>query len=322
MTAVEHVTKRLLGPWFWITAYVALGAGFFLPGDYAALAPLTPFLLGGILYFSLLRIPFHEITAALRDRGRWRAVAGCSAVKLLALPLMLWLPALVLAPEWATGLLLVASMPAGLSSIAFADLKGGDRVLALLLVIATSALAPLTVPLLQLVAGGVVEPWAVLARTAYIALLLCAPFVLAQATRISLPAVVARHHHRWGRGAVACSCALIFVAVASQRHLWAGWEAKAFLVPLVASVAATVLALVTARLARGALGVPGAITLGCAAVYMNNGLAVAFAARFAPGDVHLLMPSLLAQVPMIAGVALMTMVVTGRDDRHLVIVDR
>jgi len=312
MTHVETVTKRLLGPWFWITAYAALAAGFYLPGDYAGLAPLTPFLLGGILFFSLLRIPFPEITAALRDRGRWRAVAGCSAVKLLALPLLLWLPALLLAPEWATGLLLVASMPAGLSSIAFADLKGGDRVLALLLVIATSALAPLTVPLLQLAAGGTVEPWAVLGRTAYIALLLCAPFVLAQVTRASLPVMVARHHHRWSRGAVACSCALIFVAVAGQRHHWAGWDAHVFLVPLLASVAATALALVTARLARGLLGVPGAITLGCVCVYMNNGLSVAFAARFAPGDVHLLMPCLLAQVPMIAGVALIRFVVIGR----------
>lgn len=304
---LELGLKSLVGPYFWIPSYLALGLGFVLPGeDWSVLSPLVPVLLGGILFFSCLRIPFASVRGAVCDRSRWGRVAWLGALKLLAIPLAAWGLTRLVAPEWAAGVLLVVAMPAGLSSIALTDLQRGSAVLALLLVVATSLLSPLTVPgLLAVFAGGAPDALAVAGRALYILALLAVPFALAQGVRAAVPALVARHHHRWGRGAITCSVLLVLTAVLVARPAWRGFAPADFLLPLGLVVGATLVTWGAALLAARRLPQDESVAFACAALYMNNGLAVAFAARFFPGQAHMLLPAVAMQVPMIGAVALL-----------------
>jgi predicted Na+-dependent transporter len=298
---------QLLGRRFWITAYALLALGFWLPGDYRATGPLIPVLLGGILYFSCLRIGMGEVVAGLRDQRLLGRVAGLSLVKLLLLPLMTYLVVAMIAPAWAPGVTLVAMMPAGMSSLALADLYGGSRMAALALTLVSSVLCPLTIPLLLawVVPGGGPGLGAMLyGRAAYVCLLLLAPFLLAQLTRTLFPAFIARHARHLGLGSIACACLLVFVSAAANRHHWAAWGVADFAQPLaLISLSTAVTACCcwpfTALLVRAE-----AVSFACSSVYMNNGLAVALAVAFYQGDPHLLLPAILVQFPMIAAVAL------------------
>jgi predicted Na+-dependent transporter len=304
---VRSFLASLLGPRFWIPAYLTFFLGFVLPGEWEWARPSVPLFLGGILYFTCLKLPLPDVLAALRDRRRWGQVGWMTAVKLLALPLVAWAIAWCIAPRWAPGVLLVCAMPAGLSSIAFTDILKGNHVLALLLVTATSILCALSVPGLLLVfgpAGGHIELQVVAGRALYILTLLAVPFTLAQITRHLAPDFVTQHYKRWGAGAVICSCLLGMAGVLVNRGLWAAWQPHELLAPfgLVCLLAVGILAL--GFVARRWVGAHDATAFACCIAYMNNGLSIAFAVNFFHDDPTMILPSVLFQIPMIGSVAL------------------
>lgn len=300
----------LFGRRFWIPAYLMLALGFWLPGDYSALRPLIPVLLGGILYFSCLKLTVAEVGSGLADTTMWRRLGWLSLAKLVALPLAVWLLVLPIAPAWAPGMLLVGMMPAAFSSMAFAGLYGGSRLLALLMVIVTSALTPFITPSLLALVGSGGVPWRDLVdQTLYIAVLLVAPFLAAQLTRRLAPRFIAIHGERLGMGSIACICVLVFISVAVNRPAWAHFAATDLLAPLALTTMAVVVFAIGGWAVGFALPRPEAVSFACICVYMNNGLAVAIATRFFGDDPHMLLPALLIQVPMMAAVPLVTALV-------------
>src|SRR3954467_7537560 len=98
-----------------------LALGFLLPGDWQWLRPTIPWFLGGILYFSCLKIALRETAVAISDRSSWLRLGWLSAVKLLVIPLIAYAVTWLIAPAWAPGILLLAMMPAGFACLAFAS---------------------------------------------------------------------------------------------------------------------------------------------------------------------------------------------------------
>jgi predicted Na+-dependent transporter len=297
----------LLGTRFWLTAYATFALGFVIPGEWQGWQWSLPILLGGILFFTSLKLSLSEVLAAMGDRRRWRQVTWMTAVKLLALPLLAWAITMLVAPAWAAGVLLLCAMPAGLSSIAFTDILKGNHVLALLLVVAGSVLVPLTVPLLLLFLGpaGTHVVWSeISARAAYILTVLAVPFTLAQVVRRLAPALVARHYRHWSRGAVVCSSLLGMLSVLVNRGSWAAWQPAQLAVPLILVCGLSLLSLLLGWWSQRALPRADATAFACGIVYMNNGLSVAFAARFFSDQPVMVLPSVLMQIPMIGAVAL------------------
>jgi predicted Na+-dependent transporter len=300
------VLAALFGRRFWIVAYLLLGLGFVVPGDWRLLEPTIPVLLGGILYFSCLKVTLGEMATAARDLRTWLRIGWLTVAKMLVLPLVSYAATLVIAPAWAQGVLLTGMMPAAFSSMAFADLYQGSRLTALLLVIVTSLCVPLSAPLLLAWSGGGTVSFTVAGHeAAYIALLLLVPFALAQLTRLVFPVTVARHFASWGQGSIACICVLVFVAVVVNRPSWAHLPATQLLLPLLLVTLTTLIYAGGAWLVSRPLPRADAVAFICTAVYMNNGLAVAFATRFHAGDAHMLLPAILTQVPMMAAVAVL-----------------
>lgn len=291
-----------LGRQFWILSYAMLVAGLCLPGDYHRLRPLVPVFLGGMLFCTCLRISLAEVRAALTPQ-----VLGRSAVavplRLVVLPLVSWGIVRLVDPPWAEGVLLVAAAPAGMSSVAFADLYGGSRMFGLLQVLGTCLLCPVTVPLLLRSCGsGAVHDLS--GQIGFLVALVGVPFVGAQVLRALAGGMVVGLHAWWSPLAVLLSCCLTFVAVASNRQAWQHWSSGALVEPLVLVCCISVVGFAAGQGSRLFLDRAQAIAFSCGELWVNNGLAIALASAYYAGQAHLILPAVLMQIPIIASIAL------------------
>lgn len=277
-----------------------------LPGNWEWVRPGVPIFLGGILFFTCLRIPFGEVVNGLHDIRMLCQAAVMTLLKLLCFPALAGALTWLLAPAWVPGVVLVCAMPAGLSSVMLTDLHQGNRVLALFLIILTSLACSLSVPLAMTLAhpGGSAGTAAMAGQTLYILMMLLIPFTAAHVLRAAFPQLVARGHLWWGPCSVLSLVILILVSTAGNQAAWRGWDLSRFLLPIGLVSAATAMALGVVLWLRRFYS-PGAITaFACAVLYMNNGLAVAYASRFHPGEAEVILPCFLMQLPMVAAVVL------------------
>lgn len=296
----------LFGHRFWIPAYIALVGGFVVPGDYAALKPTVPYLLGGILFFTCLKIALGEVVGTVRHPATLRRVAWMAVAKLLGIAAVTGAITWLIAPDWTAGIVLVMAMPCGMSTAAFTDLHRGDRVLAILITLATALLCPLTVPpIMALVqARGAPPASAMVGQTLYLVTLLLVPLVAGQLVRRAAPGLVSAGMAWWGRLAIACLVVLIFVVVAANREAYANLPWTGLIPPLALCSMASGVAFASAWLLRGRLPLPAVTAYACGAIYVNNGLAMAYANRFHAGDAHIFLPAMLLQFPMLLLTAL------------------
>ena len=303
---------------FWVPAFLAIAAGFLLPGTYEGWTWSIPWQLGGILFCSCLKVRFEEVRDHLRDPGLPLRIAGLTSLKLLIFPLVAWAAVRPLAADWAPGVALVMMMPAGLTSLAFTDLNQGNRVLALFTLIATSLLSPLTVPLLLLSVTPLHSEgmWGAMAeRATYILFLLAAPFAAAQGIRRYARDFIDRHPAWWTQGAMMFSILLAFTATAANRRHWAHWSAGALAMPVLLTGIAMALTGLGCWLAGRHLAHRDTIAFACGALFLNNGLSVAFATRFFPDEPRMVLPAVLITVWMWVAMALVGGLVRRRAAR-------
>ncbi|MFW5699257.1 MAG: bile acid:sodium symporter family protein, partial [Planctomycetota bacterium] len=310
----------LLGRHFWIIAWAALLCGALFPWPLPGGRQAMPVLLACVLFFTCLKVSFVRIG---RELAVWPRILALAALKLLVLPLPVFLLAWWLAPDWAPGLFLLAAMPAGMTSGAFADVQRGNVALALALILVTSALAPFTVPPLLGVAGqltGVATRGAdiavMAAQAAFLAGMLLAPLTLAQFVRWRWPGWIERKRAGFTTIALGCNAVLLFVATVAARDRLAALAVdprRLVTLPLIGVVLVSAVFLVCGRLLRIWLAPADAVAFTCNAVYMNNGLGMVFAMAFFPEDPRLMLPSLLMAVPMTFTVCLVGRLV-GRLD--------
>lgn len=301
-----RLLRTLLGERFWALAYAAIGVGLCLPLDAALAKAAIPFCLGALLFFTCLKVSPGQIAGELGRPRAARRVFALSALKLAGLPLIVfglsfWLPA-----DLALGLLLVSAMPAGMSSVAFADLHRGNVELALLVLLTTSLLSPLSVPLILelprvvgLQAPAALTATDVMDRMLYVASLLGIPFAAAQLVRFAARAWVQRNTPRFTPVALLCLAVLILLATSATRARWfEGGGAAVAQVLLSVSLACAIFLGAGSLLGR-VLPQGDAVGFTCNAVYVNNGLAVAYALAFYPERGAVVLPAILITVPMV-----------------------
>ncbi len=124
---------------------LALILGVIFPEQLKFLNAYTTYMLTLIFLVSSFRINPGELTSYLKD---WKMLSVANFVMLIFMPLAMWLPTWLFAPEWALAFLIVGAAPTGLTIALVADLFGGRQALAMLIAVTTSLLAPLTMPLL------------------------------------------------------------------------------------------------------------------------------------------------------------------------------
>ncbi len=171
-----------------VVAFLGIAGGVFLPQLGGVFTPATVYMMMAILYLAFLRIDF----ATLFHLGRSELVelAWWSLIKLLLLPLGLWLIVHWLAPGWSLPVLLLSGVSAGVTAPFFSQMLGGNASRTLQLTVLTSVLVPLTLPaLVKLLAGAEINiPFLHMARM--LAQVIFIPLVLAWLTRRLAPGLM------------------------------------------------------------------------------------------------------------------------------------
>ena len=129
-----------------ITAFGGIAFGVMVPGWAKIGSPLVLYALMGILFLTFLDLDFKVLFRLGRDDIL--EVAIWSAIKLMVPPILLWVLAKLMISEWALSLLLLGGASAGVLAPFFASLIGSDVHRPLQIVVVTSLLIPLTLPVL------------------------------------------------------------------------------------------------------------------------------------------------------------------------------
>ncbi|MGQ9661927.1 MAG: bile acid:sodium symporter, partial [Kiritimatiellia bacterium] len=136
--------KEFIDRWFWTILILAIVLGLFLPGLGQPLIPYLRLILGGILFFSALRL---EFTAALKELRKPALGLYATFLMMIVAPLGLYVLASVALPRsFAVGVLILAAMPSGMACSALSDIVGGNAALALVITLLTYVVCPFTAP--------------------------------------------------------------------------------------------------------------------------------------------------------------------------------
>lgn len=236
----------------------------------------TPFLMA-IFFTSSLRLSLHEVSGYAKD---WKLLLIANGLMLIFLPLAVWLPSALFAPEWALPFLIVNAMPTGLTIALIADLFGGKPTLALLISATTSLLAPITIPFVLQIAVG--RQVAIPTFDLFTSLLLTivAPFILAMIVKNRAKVFIEKHDLAWRELSLALF-ALLVAGIVAKTSKSTPISIQFNEVGIIITMLAVMIGNAWMAYAATAWRNPAErITVALCMVYMNNTLALYIGDRF------------------------------------------
>ena len=297
---------------FWLICLAAIGLGLFVPASGLWLKPGIHYFLMAILFFTCLKIDWSRTVSHIREPA---FLAYITAMFLLVLPVGIWALGEALVPAFTLGVVILAAMPAGMAGSSLTELAGGNAGLALLGTAASTLLAPITVPLLVWRLGlggegGALSDWVrvMLQQSGWLAAILFTPAVLAAVVRRVGPKWVDRHRRRFTGLSIIALGLLILAIVAANSEAAMGFARAT---PWRAAGLFGFCALFSAVLHLSAFAWAwrrpwrDRVALSINAAYVNNGLAMAFAATFFGATdraAEAVLPAVAVEVPMILAI--------------------
>lgn len=166
---------------YFLVGVLSLVFGVLLPETMSVLSPYAALFLGAIFFLSSLSINIRSIVSCLKDVKLLLTVV---VSMLFIFAGITYVATQFFAPQFTVAFVLLAAMPVGMTAPLLATISGGRQDLALTLAVATSLLAPLTIPLIiKLFLGTAVSVsfWSMFIDLATIIFI---PFILAQIATI------------------------------------------------------------------------------------------------------------------------------------------
>ncbi|MDD5726708.1 MAG: bile acid:sodium symporter [Patescibacteria group bacterium] len=260
---------------------IGIVAGILLPKYFRPIAPYGTYLLMLIFFTSSLRLNLKELVGYAKD---WKMLTLANGFKLIFLPLAMWLPCYLFAPDWAMAFLIMGAMPTGMTIALIADLFGGKTSLALVITAVTSLLAPITIPLVFWLSIGRVVPIPVLTLFGNLFLTIVIPFILAAIIQRKAPKIVKKYDPVWRNVAVWTFGILIAAIVGDTTGqgpiILSARDIGLIIVMLIYIGGLTALAFLMAWWRTNA----EKSTLALCMVYLNNTLALYVANRYFPSS--------------------------------------
>ncbi len=133
--------KRFIETHFSLVLLASVFAGIFVPGLERVPSGVVIVILAAILFLSCFKVRWEEIRAL-----HWRRFGAFYAARYVAFPILLYLAFRWFSPRFAPAVFLLALLPAGVSSPAFAGLFGGSVSLAIVILAVTTLLVPVLLP--------------------------------------------------------------------------------------------------------------------------------------------------------------------------------
>lgn len=139
-----------------LVVYASILAAVLFPGLGSVFQPYPQHFLMVLFFLSFLTVRLDEIGTILRRSPG--VIAGFTLFKLVLLPGAVYFLFLFLAPAYAPSALLLAAVSTGVTAPFISNVVGGNSALVMVLVVVTSPLVPLTLPLLaELFLGQTVD---------------------------------------------------------------------------------------------------------------------------------------------------------------------
>lgn len=174
--------------------FVALVAGLIAPGLFRVFYPWNTLLLQVIFFLSALQVDFAELKSYAVD---WKMHVLTDGFMLVVLPLAVYFPLSLYAPDWALAFLVALAAPTGMTIALVADYFGGKTALALVITVTTSLLAPFTLPVVAQLSVGRSVPIDSLGMLRSLAEAIIIPFVLAFLVHRFAPGIKKRGDRAW-----------------------------------------------------------------------------------------------------------------------------
>jgi BASS family bile acid:Na+ symporter len=143
--------KRRLDDLPFVGLIIALSCGLLFPQWFTPFFTLTGVLLQFIFFASGLRIDLRSILPELKD---FKLFAAVSLLRLVVFPIGVYFVSISFFPDLTVPLVLLAAMPAGMTSPLFVDMIRANVPLSLLLTAGTSLLSVVTLPVMLGLLGG------------------------------------------------------------------------------------------------------------------------------------------------------------------------
>lgn len=139
-----------------LVIFSSMLVGIALPNFGSLFQPYPLYLMMFLLFLSFLSIRIHTIWNTIHNHGR--KVIWLSFIKLIALPLGVYLLFMALYPGYATAALLISAISTGVVAPFISNIVNGNTALVIVMVVVTSPLVPFTLPtIVKLLLGHTTE---------------------------------------------------------------------------------------------------------------------------------------------------------------------
>jgi BASS family bile acid:Na+ symporter len=284
---ISHFIEK----YFWVFLIAGIMTGLWQPVELHSPKYLPKLLLGGMLFFVFLKIDVFTVVEKMKN---YKMMIYIALVYMIIIPALAFLAVRPFDRQLALGILLLAAMPAGVSTPALTDILRGNISLAMSIAIVTQMIAPFTVPLLFWMIGSKGLEINKLMLLRDIAIMVFTPLVLAQVIKKYFPDIVGRNQHMFTSANVLLLFMFVYVAISSQRKVILDnpanliWKtAVLYLVFIILHVIGYMICYRESKEDKIAISV--------AAAYMNNGLAIVLASTYFGPDILVLM--VLSEIP-------------------------
>lgn len=276
---------------FWIFLIAGIVIGLWNPVPFDIPGYLPKILLVLMLLFVFLKIDVLDIFENMRD---FKKMIFIASAYMIIIPLLFFFLVSIFDRNLALGILLLVSMPAGVSTPALTDILKGNIPLSMSVVIVTQFIAPLTIPFLFWIIGTKDLDINKLLMLRDISVLVFLPLILAQFTKRIIPEAVKRNQHLFTSVNVFLLFAFVYVAISLQRNIIL--ENPASLIWKTALLYLVFIILhIIGYFISFSDSIKDRIAMSVTAAYMNNGLAIVLASSYFGPDILVLM--VLSEIP-------------------------
>ncbi|NMC36900.1 MAG: hypothetical protein GYA41_01080 [Bacteroidales bacterium] len=267
---------RLIETHFWVVLIAGIVLGLYPPVEVNASPVVPKLLLGMMLFMAFMKIDALDVIENMKNL---KLMSWITFVYMIAVPVTFYFTARLFDREFAVAMLLLTSMPAGVSTPVLTDIVRGNIPLSMSLAIVTQLVAPFTVPLLFWLLNVSSVDINELLILKDIAILVFVPMIISQVIKKFLPRVVERSQKYFTSFNVLILFSFVYITISSQREVILGNPAG-----VIWKLAALYLVFILLHVI-GYMAVPrqrkeNRITVAVGSAYMNNGLAIVLAVSY------------------------------------------
>ena len=202
--------------YFWIFLITGLLLGLVYPLFNAFLMSLLKPLLMVMLFLVFLKT---DIALVLKNMKNFKVMSFLVLMNMMVKPLVLFFSIGLFNEKLAMGILLLASMPAAIASPAFTDIVNGNSALSASLVIITSIIAPLSVPLLFWITNSndlSIHPWWLFKD---LTLIIFLPMIASQVIKRFLSRFLTGKYHLFTPVNILILSLMVYAVMGAQRNV-------------------------------------------------------------------------------------------------------